>query len=627
MSEVIDLVGDVVEDVVDWAAEAVDDIGDAFEEIGKWTAQAAKDVGGFLDDAVGKDGWLTNFVQDYVPGGGLVTAGIHAAAGNFDYAEYAAVKGASTFVTAAAATAGAILLGPAGAVLLGAAVGAATTAFESGMKQYLAASVKNKIADLSVSGIFIGGAIGGAAAGLGPLLKAGKGALKKLGNGLKKIRNAIRKVRGKPPLAPPIPSSVVKPPGLVKRAIEKGKNLAEVYQRNKRAVTDVLTRPVKNAVRKVRNFGRKLRGKKPLPPKRIGPLTQKETLIKAAKLSPITGTKDHIARERRRRKINSLLDKPSAEPIPASGCIEPTLVAILIVTAILIGVLTILNPDGSVEVASGGTLNPSDKTPAAPPAVDVPNGVVPETPADAVTSGAPDDTPPAPGAPVAPAAPVGSPDDDTETQTPGPDIEPTPLPELTISYRKRTCAQGADILEALVDSNAGNGAPFTIVFTSSVAGTRQVSGFTATQGEVFFVVPISTEDEALAIQSIELAGQQYSTNWGSYETFAPGVPCNPTALTIERDVCWYEEGQFYYLLVVFGSPASPGQTATLVLTAGGVGDADPEQATVESDGEFYYFVPYVEPGWNVSVSSLNIGGTNYSTNFGTYLIPETDFLC
>ena len=74
MSSVVSDIGDVFEEAVDFVEDVGEGIVDAAEAVGegiadaaRWTAQAAKDVGKFLDDATSKDGWLTNFVQDYIP--------------------------------------------------------------------------------------------------------------------------------------------------------------------------------------------------------------------------------------------------------------------------------------------------------------------------------------------------------------------------------------------------------------------------------------------------------------------------------------------------------------------------------------------------------------------------------
>lgn len=133
---------------------------------GNALAKAANATGDWLEKGVSKDGAITNFVQDYVPAGGFITAIAHAAAGNNAYAQYAAVKGVSTTVVTVAAVAGS-LGGPAGAILAGGLAGAAVSAWEGGMKTVLDPTVKGKLTDLSVENVLISGAIGAAGAAVG----------------------------------------------------------------------------------------------------------------------------------------------------------------------------------------------------------------------------------------------------------------------------------------------------------------------------------------------------------------------------------------------------------------------------------------------------------------------------
>ncbi len=618
MGDVLDDIGDAFTEAVDVVGSAVADgieaIGDGLVEVGNWTAEAASDIGEFLDDATSKDGWLTNFVTDWVPGGGLVTAGIHAAAGNYDYAEYAAVKGASTLATAAAAAAGGVLLGPAGAILLGAAVGAGTTLFESGMKQYLRASVKDKIADLSLDGVLIGAAAGGAASGLGK----GLGAIKKLGTVLKKgargIRNTGRKIRGKPPLPPATP----KPPGKI---ITKLKDVADKVSLVRRNVTARATAPIKKTWRGTRNRIRKLRGKPPLKPT-IGPLTRGATIKKELVSIPVTG----IKRVRKEDKLQGRL-RPAAPGLAppgkpqAEGCLKQliaVLVAILIGILIAILILVFTGSDSATSPPNGGVLRPSDKGSALTPPVPLPPvdaapipAPDPETPASTVT---PDQNPPVVGNdPIVP--PVVN--------------DPPPVLEtLRVNYRKPVCSGRDNAVEALIGSPAGNNAPFSITFSSNIVGVRQVSSFTATQGEVFFVMPVTGAGEILEIQSLVVGGVEYTSDWGSYTTtLSPDAPCDPTATTTEVATCWSPQAQSYYLGIAFASPASPGQTAVLILTADAVGQGDPDTATVEADGRFFFVIPNVEPGWTITVVSLTIDGRAYDTVFSPYLVPQTDFVC
>lgn len=207
VSSVVEGIGDAVTEVVKFTEFAIDSAGEAFEAVGKWTAEAVDAAGDAFEDlgdalgevtdalGMGKDGWFTNFVQDYIPGGGAITAMFHSAAGHNDYAEYAAMRGLSTLLQAGAAVAGTLLAGPAGGALLraglaigmGALAGGMANLWESGMKEYLRASVKDKIADFSWEnlGRDIGFGAGGAALGSG-LGAAGK----KVGTFFKKAGGA-----------------------------------------------------------------------------------------------------------------------------------------------------------------------------------------------------------------------------------------------------------------------------------------------------------------------------------------------------------------------------------------------------------------------------------------------------
>ena len=163
--------GGVISAISSGVSSAVKWTGGAVTDAAKWTAGAAKTVA----KSVSKDGVFTNFVQDYVPGGGFVTAAVHAAAGNTDYAEYAAVKGVSTTITTAASVAGS-LGGPAGAALAGAAGAGVANVWESSMRGTLQSSVKNKIDPFSVQGLATDMAFGaaGSLAGAGAGRAAGK---------------------------------------------------------------------------------------------------------------------------------------------------------------------------------------------------------------------------------------------------------------------------------------------------------------------------------------------------------------------------------------------------------------------------------------------------------------------
>ena len=111
-------------------------IGSGAELLGKGVVQAGKAIApGFS-----KDGVITNFVQDHLPGGGLVTAAVHMAAGNRAYAEYAAVKGTSSAVAFATKTA---LGGPAGAILAGGLGAVAGHLTEGAFKALMKPTVKD----------------------------------------------------------------------------------------------------------------------------------------------------------------------------------------------------------------------------------------------------------------------------------------------------------------------------------------------------------------------------------------------------------------------------------------------------------------------------------------------------
>jgi hypothetical protein len=118
-------------------------VADAISDAADWVADAVSDAVDFV--GLDKDGFLTNFLTDYIPGAGLVAAGFHAASGNMDEAEFAAVRGTSTFIEAAAAVAGAALAGPLGAALAAGLASMVTSLWEAGMKTYMAESMKHKI--------------------------------------------------------------------------------------------------------------------------------------------------------------------------------------------------------------------------------------------------------------------------------------------------------------------------------------------------------------------------------------------------------------------------------------------------------------------------------------------------
>ena len=137
-----------------------------------------KAIGNFftetLPKAFSKDGAVTNFVQDYVPGGGLVTAAVHGIAGNRDYAEYAAVKGLSSTVSTAISAVG-ILGGPGGAILAGGLSAVSSNLIEGGFKGLLKPTVKDKLNDLTLQGVGTSFGVGLGMGALGPVSKFVKG--------------------------------------------------------------------------------------------------------------------------------------------------------------------------------------------------------------------------------------------------------------------------------------------------------------------------------------------------------------------------------------------------------------------------------------------------------------------
>ncbi len=591
--EPFEAVGDFFEEQVDLIGQGLEQIGKGLEEAGRWMYQATKDVGKFLDDATSKDGWLTNFVQDYIPGGGLVTAAVHAAAGNFDYAEYAAVKGASTLAQAAITVAGGMLLGPAGAILGGMVAGAVGNLFESGMKKYLQASVKDKIADFSAESLLLDVGIGGLAGGLGAAARGPIGRLKnfakkqfnRLRNVLRRGANTFRRVP-KPPIPLFKPHNPVKPDGLI---------------------------------RKLRNRVRVFRGKPPIAPRlnTFGPKGRlptfrdkfKANLTKKAGIGAVVAPTP-LGQEAQRRRLQEEQRRKRQEAIDA---IWDWIIGILILVAILIMILVLVLVLGSTPKAKApgsGTLNPSPKVQVPADGGEV---AAPGAPVDPADPAAPGDggQPVAPGGPT-PGAPAGP-------AQPGDDF-------LTVVSRQGTCAGRLDAVDARLTTPSTE-EDFTIVFTSSTAGSRQANGFSDGQGRISFILPVSGPGEVLTVQSATVDGRPVDTNWGSYTVPTPGFPCDPTATVNFRDVCYDQQGQVYYLVLAFDSPASPGQTAVLRLTADPVGDAEPDTSTVEEGGEIVYYVSGVEPGWRITLLSITVDGVAYSDDFGSYLVPETEQVC
>jgi hypothetical protein len=156
------------------AEPLIEKVGEGLAAVGKGIAKVTATV---VDKVgLGKDGILTQFVQNWVPGGGFVTAAFHAASGHEDYAQYAAVKGLSTSVNAGISAVGA-LGGPAGMVLAGGLGSLSENLIEGGMKGLLKPSVKDKLDDLSWEGAVTSMGIGAAGGALGGGGKKGIGKL------------------------------------------------------------------------------------------------------------------------------------------------------------------------------------------------------------------------------------------------------------------------------------------------------------------------------------------------------------------------------------------------------------------------------------------------------------------
>lgn len=143
---------DLGEDVVDEVGDAIDDVGDFMEDVGEGYLAAFEvigegivELGEELDDAFSKEGWMTTFMEDTFPGGGLITAAVHAAAGNTDYAEMAALKGGASAIEFGFSYAGSKLGGPLGG-MAGAAIGSGlATILELKVREELPESVRHLV--------------------------------------------------------------------------------------------------------------------------------------------------------------------------------------------------------------------------------------------------------------------------------------------------------------------------------------------------------------------------------------------------------------------------------------------------------------------------------------------------
>ncbi|MSP40860.1 MAG: hypothetical protein EXR70_20425 [Deltaproteobacteria bacterium] len=156
------------------ATEAAKGIATGATEAAKGVATGAKFVGHGIQDVggsigMGKDGIITNFVRDYVPGGGLGTSAFQAFAGHLDYARYDAVKGLSTGANFAITSVG-VLGGPGGVMLaggLGGLGGLAGNAIEGSMRGLTKDSIiKNRVEGLSWQGLGTSFVTGAAVAGV-----------------------------------------------------------------------------------------------------------------------------------------------------------------------------------------------------------------------------------------------------------------------------------------------------------------------------------------------------------------------------------------------------------------------------------------------------------------------------
>jgi hypothetical protein len=169
-TEAANAVADAATEAAEWTEQAAEDIGDGLEDLGELYVEGFKAMGEELDDAFSKEGWMTTFMEDYFPAGGLITAGVHAAAGNEAHAQAAAVKGLVTALEASASIAGTMALGPAGGIL-GAGIGNGLgQLIEISLKEELPESVHHLFPPKSIEGslmemgsAMLGGAIGAGA--------------------------------------------------------------------------------------------------------------------------------------------------------------------------------------------------------------------------------------------------------------------------------------------------------------------------------------------------------------------------------------------------------------------------------------------------------------------------------
>ncbi len=175
--DVVSVVSAPVTFVSEVAVEAVEAVGeatiDAAEAVGEATIDAAEAVGDAavvagegLDSAFSKDGLMTKLIEENVPGAGLVTAGIHAAAGNEEYAQLAAIRGVGTGISFAAGAVGS-LGGPVGGVAGSVLGDMGQTVWESQMRGLVDPKLRDELQELSAGSLAMAGVTGLVGHGVG----------------------------------------------------------------------------------------------------------------------------------------------------------------------------------------------------------------------------------------------------------------------------------------------------------------------------------------------------------------------------------------------------------------------------------------------------------------------------
>ena len=183
--------------LLDEFANHVQAIDDLTEEVtGVKLSQVLDEMGDAIDDAFSKDGIFTQFVEDYVPGGGFVTAIVHAAAGNEEHAQAAALKGVTTTISTAGAIAGGMVGGPMGAAAGGMLGAAAANLFEDAAHDLVSPELQHRFQETSLESLLIDSSIGALTGGRGNVKAASRVAKAALSEGVedisaKALRNAI----------------------------------------------------------------------------------------------------------------------------------------------------------------------------------------------------------------------------------------------------------------------------------------------------------------------------------------------------------------------------------------------------------------------------------------------------